>query len=181
VPGKDGTKTLSAYPERGTRLRIVTNSLAATDVASVHSGYAKRRKDLLRSGTRLYELKPDAPAGHVKKGGSSSASLHGKTLSIDRTRVWVGSFNLDQRSANLNTEMGVMIEDPRLAEAVSNWVDRAPQDVAYEVILDPDGHGLEWIERTGQGEIRYHHEPKTGFLKRLLVKVIGWLPIEWML
>ena len=182
VPGKDGTKTLSAYPEGGTRLRIVTNSLAATDVASVHSGYAKRRKDLLRSGTRLYELKPDAPAGHVKKvAGSSSASLHGKTFSIDRSRVWVGSFNLDQRSANLNTEMGVMIEDPRLAEAVSSWVDRTPQDVAYEVILDPGGRGLEWIEHTAQGEIRYHHEPKVGFLKRLLVKVIGWLPIEWML
>jgi putative cardiolipin synthase len=53
--------------------------------------------------------------------------------------------------------------------------------VAYEVILDLDGSGLEWIERTGQGEIRYHHDPKVGFLKRLLVKVIGWLPIEWML
>ncbi len=181
VPGKDGTKTLSAYPEGGTRLRIVTNSLAATDVKSVHAGYAKRRKALLRSGVHLYEIKPDASAGHVKKSKGSSASLHGKTLQIDRRRVWVGSFNLDQRSANLNTEMGLMIEDPRLADALSNWVDRAPQDVAYEVILDAKGGGLEWIERTAQGEIRYHHDPKTGFLKRLMVKIIGWLPIEWML
>jgi len=181
VPGKQGTKTLSAYPQGGTSLRIVTNSMAATDVKSVHAGYAKRRKDLLRSGVRLYELKPDASAGHVKKTGRSSASLHGKTLQVDRSRVWVGSFNLDQRSANLNTEMGVMIQNSRLAAALSNWVDRAPQDLAYEVILEPNGRGLEWIERTGQDEIRYHHEPKTGFLKRLIVKIIGWLPIEWML
>ncbi|HEV8122585.1 MAG TPA: phospholipase D family protein, partial [Candidatus Polarisedimenticolia bacterium] len=125
VPGKTGTKNLSAYPESGIQLRIVTNSLAATDVDAVHSGYAKSRKPLLRSGARLYELKPNAPrdgapaAGHPKKSaGSSSASLHGKTLSVDRSRVFVGSFNLDQRSANLNTEMGVMIEDPQLAGAL---------------------------------------------------------------
>ena len=188
VPGKAGTKNLSAYPESGIKLRIVTNSLAATDVGAVHAGYAKRRKALLRSGTRLYELKPDATragapaAGHPKSGaGSSSTSLHGKTLAVDRSRVFVGSFNLDQRSANLNTEMGVMIEDPRLADAVSDWVDRAPKTVAYQVILTPDGCGLEWIELTDQGEIRYHNEPKVGFFKRLFVKILGWLPIESML
>lgn len=188
VPGKTGTKNLSAYPESGIKLRIVTNSFAATDVGAVHAGYAKSRKALLRSGTRLYELKPNAPAdgapsdGHPKKGtGSSSASLHGKTLQVDRSRVFVGSFNLDPRSVNLNTEMGLMIEDPRLADALSDWVDRVPQTVAYEVILTADGRGLEWIELTGQGEIRYHKDPKVGFLKRLLAKIIGWLPIDWML
>jgi putative cardiolipin synthase len=59
-------------------------------------------------------------------------------------------------------------------------VDRAPQDVAYEVVLTPDG-GLEWIERTAQGEVRYHKDPKVGFFKRLFVKFLGWLPIEWLL
>ena len=73
-----------------------------------------------------------------------------------------------------------MIEDPRLADAVSDWVDRAPQTEAYQVILTPDGE-LEWIEITGQGEIRYHKEPKVGFFKRLFVKILGWLPIDWML
>ena len=77
--------------------------------------------------------------------------------------------------------MGVMIEDPRLADALSDWVDRAPQTVAYEVVLTPDGRGLEWIELTDQGEIRYHKEPKVGFFKRLLVKILGWLPIDPML
>jgi putative cardiolipin synthase len=188
VPGKTGTKNLSAYPESGIKLRIVTNSLAATDVSAVHAGYAKSRIALLRSGARLYELKPDAAratapnSGQSKKGsGSSSASLHGKTLSVDRSRVFVGSFNLDPRSANLNTEMGVVIENPRLADGLSDWVDRAPQAVAYEVILTADGQGLEWIERSDQGEIRYRKEPKVGFFKRLFVKILGWLPIESML
>ncbi len=187
VPGKTGTKNLSAYPESGIELRIVTNSFAATDVGAVHAGYAKSRKALLRSGTRLYELKPNAPEdgapadGQPKKGaGSSSASLHGKTLQVDRSRVFVGSFNLDPRSANLNTEMGLMIDNPQLAGALSDWVDRVPQTVAYQVILTPDG-GLEWIELTDQGEIRYHHDPKVGFLKRLLARIIGWLPIESLL
>ena len=181
VPGKTGTKTLSAFPQGGVKLRIVTNSLAGNDVGAVHAGYAKSRKPLLRSGALLYELKPNAPAGHLKSGeGSSRASLHGKTLSVDRSRVFVGSFNLDPRSANLNTEMGVMIEDPRLAQALSDWVDRAPRTLAYQVILLPDG-SLEWIELTDHGETRYHHEPRTGFFKRLFNKILGWLPIDPLL
>ena len=187
VPGKTGTKTLSAFPQSGVKLRIVTNSLAATDVDAVHAGYSKRRKALLHAGTRLYELKPNAvratavSAGHPKRDAAgSSAGLHGKTFSVDRSRVFIGSFNLDQRSANLNTEMGVMIEDPRLADAVSGWVDRAPQTEAYEVILTQNGE-LEWVESTGQGEIRYQTEPRVGWFKRLFVKILGWLPIDWML
>jgi putative cardiolipin synthase len=186
VPGKTGTKTLSTIAEGGIELRIVTNSLAATDVEMVHAGYAKSREALLRSGTRLYELKPDpskAPAAGRPKGGagSSSASLHGKTFSVDRSRVFIGSFNLDQRSSYLNTEMGVMIENPRLADEVSDWVDRAPRTVAYEVVLTPDGRGLEWIEVTNQGEIRYHEDPKVGLPKRVVVTILGWLPIDWLL
>ena len=74
-----------------------------------------------------------------------------------------------------------MIEDPRLADALSDWVDRAPQDRGVRSHPDPGRRGLEWIELTDHGEIRYHQEPKVGFLKRLFVKILGWLPIEWML
>lgn len=76
--------------------------------------------------------------------------------------------------------MGFMIDSPQLAGALADWVNRAPQTVAYEVILTPDG-GLEWIELTDQGEIRYHHDPKVGFLERLLARIIGWLPIDSLL
>ena len=189
VPGKKGTLALSAFPERGVQLRILTNSLAATDVGAVHAGYAKRREALLRSGAKIYELKPDYTrrSGDAKdtkkphKGGSSSASLHAKTFSVDRTHVFIGSFNLDPRSIHLNTEMGFVIESAQLADAVSSWFDRSVESAAYEVILARNGHGLEWIERTSQGEVYYSTEPKTGFWKRFGVGLMSLLPIEWLL
>jgi putative cardiolipin synthase len=201
VPGKRGTEALSAMAQQGIALRILTNSLAATDVGAVHAGYAKRRAPLLRGGVKLYELKPDAgaapdagatqvPAAKPKRdkkgpggssGGSSAASLHAKTFAQDRERVFVGSFNFDPRSVNLNTEMGVVIDSPKLADAVSSTLDRDLDLRAYEVRLAPDDRGLEWLERTPQGEVRYTSEPNTGFFKRFGVGFMSILPIEWML
>ena len=189
VPGKEGTKGLAAYAERGIQVRVLTNSLAATDVAAVHAGYAKRRKPLLRSGVRIYELKPDAAAQAQKRatkegkgaGGSSDASLHAKTFSVDRKRAFIGSFNLDPRSVNLNTEMGLVIESPQLAGAISSALDQKLPYATFEVTLVDDGRSLQWVERTPQGEVRYNSEPQTGFMKRLGVGFMSVLPIEWML
>jgi putative cardiolipin synthase len=188
VPGKAGTAALSTLPQQGIRLRIVTNSLAATDVGAVHAGYAKRRKPLLRSGAKIYELKPDATTAQARESGratggalgSSSASLHAKTFSVDRNRVFVGSFNFDPRSVRLNTEMGLVIESPALAEAITSRLNQEVERSAYEVVLGKSG-GLEWVERTEQGEVRYTREPKTSFLKRLGAGFMSLLPIEGML
>jgi putative cardiolipin synthase len=191
VPGEEGTKALAAYPGRGIKLRVLTNSLAATDVGAVHAGYAKRREELLRGGVQIYELKPDplqdatreksSAKGVGGSGGSggSAASLHAKTFAIDRRRAFVGSFNFDPRSYSLNTELGVVIESPRLADSISATLDRDLARSAYEVVLK-DG-GLEWVERTDQGEVRYSKEPKTGFWKRFGVGFMSILPIEWLL
>src|SRR3954468_5074802 len=103
VPTKDGTAALVGLAKRGVKVRVLTNSLAATDVSAVHAGYAKYREDLLRGGVRLYELKPTAYPGGSGIGGSD-ASLHAKTFAVDRSRIFVGSFNFDPRSARLNTE-----------------------------------------------------------------------------
>jgi putative cardiolipin synthase len=185
VPGDEGTKALAALPAQGIKLRVLTNSLAATDVGAVHAGYAKRRATLLRAGVQLYELKPD-PAemaarerAKTKGGGSSAASLHAKTFSIDRNRAFVGSFNFDPRSYNLNTELGVVIDSPTLAQAISGTLDRDLARSAYEVILTDNG--LEWVERNDGGEVRYDKEPKTGFWKRFGVSFMSVLPIEWLL
>ena len=192
VPGEEGTKALAAYPGRGIKLRVLTNSLAATDVGAVHAGYAKRREELLRSGVHLYELKPDPledatqetsdsqGVGGSSGGASSGASLHAKTFSIDRSRAFVGSFNFDPRSYNLNTELGVVIDSPRLADSISATLDRDLAHSAYEVLLK-DGGGLEWVEQTEQGDVRYDKEPKTGFWKRFGVSFMSILPIEWLL
>jgi len=190
VPGKEGTRQLAAYPERGVALRILTNSLAATDVGAVHAGYAKRRKDLLRAGTRLFELKPETgEAGEGKPAatksevfkGSSAASLHAKSMAADRQRLFVGSFNLDLRSVSLNTEMGLVIESPGLASALSDWLDVTMPLAAYEVRLAADGQSLEWVERTPQGEVIHTSEPETGLFKKVGIGFLALLPIDWML
>jgi putative cardiolipin synthase len=191
VPGKEGAQTLDKLQKNGVQIRVLTNSLAATDVAPVHAGYKKYREELLRSGVKLYELKPNAATLERKKSkedkterhGSSGASagLHAKAFAIDCSRIFVGSFNLDQRSSRLNTEMGAVVDSPVLARRLSDAFDDRIQDTAYEVRLAADGHSLEWIEHTEEGERIYTQEPQTGWLQRIWIDFLSILPIESLL
>jgi putative cardiolipin synthase len=185
VPGDGGTAALVALAGRGVKVRILTNSLAASDVAAVHAGYAKRRRDLLKAGVQLFELKPNAVQetrdDNMGYGSGSSSGLHAKTFAVDRSRVFVGSFNFDQRSARLNTEMGLLIESPSLAGSLAAAFDSTIPQVAYEVRLAPDGDSLEWIERSPEGAKRHTTEPGTTALRRLGVGAMSILPIEWLL
>jgi putative cardiolipin synthase len=116
VPGKQGTEYLVRQVGRGVDVRVLTNSLAANDVAMVYGGYSESRPDLLRGGVQLWELKPLAGSGTQQSMfGSSGASLHTKALATDSSRVFVGSYNLDPRSTSLNCEQGVFVGDPALA------------------------------------------------------------------
>jgi putative cardiolipin synthase len=182
VPGKEGTAVLVALAQRGVAVRVLTNSFAATDVGAVHAGYAKRREELLRGGVRLYELKPTAEKDDAasKHRGSSSASLHAKTSAADARRVFVGSFNFDQRSALLNTEMGLLIDSPALARRLASALDERLPRAAYEVRLGAAG-GLEWVDRSGAAEARLTAEPGTGPLRRAWIGFLSLLPIEWLL
>jgi len=183
VPTAAGTEAFVAMAQRGIRLRILTNSLEATDVAAVHAGYAKRRRDLLRGGVELFEMRRLSPqlernpsAGPF---GSSGSSLHAKTFAIDGERIFIGSFNFDPRSANLNTELGFVIDSPTLARTVHEAFDVAIPGNAYEVRMEDDA--LYWIERRGNRQIRYDTEPNTGLLKRGFIVFLSLLPIEWLL
>ena len=185
VPGDGGTAALVAAAGRGARIRILTNSWAASDVSAVHAGYAKRREDLLRAGIQLYELKPTAGRESRDErsgvGSSASSGLHAKTFAVDSSRVFVGSFNFDQRSARLNTEMGLVIESPKLAQRLAAFFDTVVPLVAYQVELAPDGRSLVWVDRTASEVKRYETEPGTSWLKRRGVDVMSILPIEWLL
>ena len=184
VPGERGTEVLASLARRGVRVRILTNSLAATDVGPVHAGYAKRREALLRAGVRLYEFKPLAapPASGAKKGiaGSRAGSLHAKTFAIDDEHIFVGSFNFDPRSARLNTEMGLVIDSPTLARRLVARLDADLQAMAWEVRLRDDG-ALEWIEQGASGEVRHATEPQTSAMRRAWVHSLSFLPIDWLL
>jgi cardiolipin synthase C len=189
VPAEAGTRYFSDLAAKGVEVRVLTNSLEATDVAAVHSGYARRRKALLASGVELFELRRAAAAATGKTSGkepgstafgSSGSSLHAKTFAVDSQRVFVGSLNFDPRSANLNTELGLVIDSPELAKRIETtfWT-QVPQ-LAYQVKLDHDG-SLYWIKRTGNITERYDTEPNTTWSARLGVWFFSLLPIEWLL
>ncbi len=184
VPGEQGTAALAALARRGVEVRILTNSLASSDASVVHAGYARRRADLLRGGVRVYELKPGAEQDRDRNlgiGSSASTGLHAKTFAVDGERLFVGSFNFDPRSLLLNTEMGVVLDSPRLARALSEAFDTTIPAGAYEVRLGEDGASLVWIERGADGPRTHATEPGTTWLQRSGVSVLAILPIEWLL
>ncbi len=188
VPTAAGTDAFVEMAERGIKIRVLTNSLEATDVAVVHAGYAKWRKQLLQGGVTLYELRRQSASPGKKSladGGSSliggsGSSLHAKTFSLDRSVVFIGSFNFDPRSAKLNTEMGFTIDSPALAQRISNAFDEGILANAYEVQLSDRGE-IYWIERRPDGNVLHDTEPGTGFWRRAAVWFMSLLPIEWLL
>jgi putative cardiolipin synthase len=184
VPNEAWTARFGALAKAGVKVRIMTNSLEATDVSAVHAGYAKRRHALLRDGVVLYELKRSWNHQNEPKRsgitGSSTSSLHAKAFAVDLARVFVGSFNLDPRSAELNTEMGLLIDSPPLAQLMSSVLDARSVERAYEVRLSPEGR-LYWLEHGRAGVTRHDTEPGTGVLQRATVNFMSLLPIDWLL
>ncbi len=193
VPGKEGVESLRRLRQRGVKVRIITNSLASTDVVSVHSGYQRYRKPLLEAGVELYELKPgaaqkqDAAAKRTDTAhgvsGSSRAALHAKTFVADRRTLFVGSMNLDPRSLFLNTEIGVILEMPEMARAFVQRLDADLRGSAYRLALAPgdaagSGRRVEWIALEDGREIRYDSDPGASFWRRLGAGLLSWLPIE---
>ena len=124
VPRDRGVEKLRELYDRNIKIRILTNSLASNDVLAAYAGYSKRRSKLVASGVELYELRPDA--GLIDKrilSGKSKAALHTKAMVFDRKDVFIGSFNLDPRSGDINTEAGLYIESPELAAQVISHLD----------------------------------------------------------
>ena len=182
VPGSAGVDYFRGLASRGVKIRILTNALEATDVAAVHAGYAKRRKPLLRAGITLFEMKRASPVvpGEKASGGSSGSSLHAKTFAIDRSLVFVGSFNFDPRSARLNTELGFVIASPAVAQTLADTFAATIPNRAYELRLSDDG-ALTWADGREIGDSVYVREPGVGFWRRFEVTLLSHLPIEWLL
>jgi cardiolipin synthase C len=183
VPGKLGMEVFTRAAERGISIRALTNSLEATDVPPVYGAYMRQRSDMLDIGVRLLELKALGEAQRKRTlpeflAGSAS-SLHAKVISLDRERAFVGSYNLDPRSAWLNCEMGFLIESPSLALWISETLDNPT--FAYEIQPDGDG-GVRWIERDENGnQYEYDAEPNVSTFQRTLVWITSYLPIRWLL
>jgi putative cardiolipin synthase len=205
VPTAAGVAAFCAMARNGIDVRILTNSVRATDVAVVHAGYVRRRRPLLRCGVRLYELCGEEPLGGRQRGRrslfgsgaprktltqasrgrpalrSSGSVLHAKTFTIDRERIFVGSFNFDPRSMHLNTELGFIIESPRLAGQLQDLLEDEPNLGAYVLELDSGGR-MVWAEHRDDGTtVRHRTEPGTTLPGRVMMRLLSRLPIEWML
>jgi len=177
VPGDEGLAGLQALRSRGVQVGVVTNSLAANDVIAVHGGYMTYRVPLLQAGVQLHELKAHGQATGSGLFGSSGASLHTKALVLDDRLGFVGSFNLDPRSAYLNTEMGVVFDDPLLARQLTKeYLRLASPQQSWWLALDGDGK-LRWLQRDGEPHWILR-EPDSGLQQRVSARVISWLPLE---
>jgi cardiolipin synthase C len=184
VPRK-GEQRLTGLATNGVRVRVLTNSLESTDTTVVHGGYRKYRKALLRAGVRLYEKErgshsASSERSEEKHHNYSATGLHAKTFQIDGRSIFVGSFKFDPRSARLNTEMGLLIDNSILANRLSSFFDTQVSSQAYELRLVRADH-IEWLESTPQGPRVYEHDPKTSFWRRAKVRMLSILPIDWLL
>jgi len=186
VPGESGVKHLAELAGRGVKIKVLTNALAATDEPEVHAGYAHYRVPLLEAGIDLFELRP-APGKPPKEayGTSSGESLHAKSMIVDKHTVFVGSMNLDPRSRKLNTEMGVIVDSPELAAALSKYFDSAtaPENAFHVVLERPDSRPdqkpvLRWISVDDGKPVKFDHDPETSALTRMRVEMMRVLPIE---
>jgi putative cardiolipin synthase len=186
IPGDAGVDWLGGLVKKGVRVTVLTNSLAATDVGAVHAGYQRYRKPLLEAGVKLYELKPEAiEHERDKRGGGitgSRASLHAKTFIFDRSAVFIGSLNLDPRSVQLNTEIGLVCESPPMAENLDDTIESNLDQIAWRLELIADASGkkrIAWVETGANGARKtLLEEPGVSTWRKFSVWFLGLLPIE---
>lgn len=179
VPQKTGIEHIRALRERGIMVSIVTNSLAANNQKLVHGGYAPARKPLLRAGVRLFEVRADAGVAGAEfvADESTRSTLHTKAFIVDRRQLFIGSFNFDPRSAFINTELGIIIDSPQLAESFASIVDDILPTKTWEVFLN-DEQQLRWRGVDDGGPIVLRKEPQTRAWDRFLARIYRLLPIR---
>lgn len=191
VPTQQGTAYLNQLSKDGIKVRVLTNSLVANDVAVVHSFYSQYRKPLLQSGVQLYEFKPNierkkrtwyeiATGSVIPVKGKNRSSLHAKFFDVDG-KVFIGSFNFDPRSAHLNTEVGLVVESDHLQDQITAMLDQHLLQVAYQLKLDQNGN-IVWYEHKPNGEVvEHHHDPESTRFQRFTMHAVSYFPVEWMM
>ena len=190
VPRRQGARFIMDQARQGVRTRLLTNSLAANDVTPVHVGYAKYRRRLLKARVELHEFQRRALTGsedlRITGRRRRDASLHAKVAVFDRKVTWVGSFNLDPRSAELNTELAIVIHSEALSRQAAGLIERdLGPDRSWRLRLEPRGTGgleMVWYGRRDGRTVRERSEPDATFWQRAVVNTVKWIPgIEGLL
>jgi len=169
IPGDRSVEQFAALAGRKVKVTILTNSLASNDEPVVHTGYAHYRPALVRAGIDLYELSPSRihRAKRLMFPGMSLGRLHAKTAVIDHRTVFIGSMNLDPRSASKNTELGIIAESAELAKEVTRVIHISKLQSAYRLRFAANGESLEWLAMDDDAEVVLDVEPDTSFFTRL--------------
>jgi cardiolipin synthase C len=174
VPGRQGVALIAKLVERGVHVRILTNSLASTDSPLVDIGYARYRVPLLKLGVDLREMRPKLGQKHARfhPFRSSNASLHAKALVIDQKIVFIGSLNMDERSAKINSELGLVMSSAEIAREVTSLLDDISTDGSYKLQLDEHDR-VEWVSGDAGTQKIWHTDPETSRTERVWLKMLS--------
>ena len=186
IPGKEGMQLIEDLRKRNVRVRILTNSLDSSMVLLAQAGYMRYRIPLLEDGVELYEIR--SLLGNTRGSGETKTisrhgnySLHAKLFVFDRQKLFIGSMNFDQRSMHLNTEIGLIIDSPVLAQQIAARFDAMVQPAnAYQLVLRPDGGGQSLVWRTQKNgkTVEYTTEPARSDWQRIKANILTLLPMD---
>ena len=184
IPGKTGMDMMRDLTGRKVKIQVLTNSLASTDEPLVHIGYSRYRPEMIKLGVDVYELSSSRLRKNKRQSmlfGNSMARLHAKLVVIDRRLMFIGSMNLDPRSARTNTEVGLIIENPQLARELIRIIDIDKLQSAYRVRLVEPGSTLQWLTGESDNEMALTTEPDSTFSLRLQQLLLSPLVPEELL
>jgi putative cardiolipin synthase len=188
IPGKEGMQLFDDLRRRNVRVRILTTSLESSTVLPAQAGYMHYRTPLLEDGVELYEIR--ALLGNTRGSGETAAisrygnySLHAKMFVFDRQRLFIGSMNFDQRSMHLNTEIGLIIDSPELAQQAAARFDAMVQSAnAYKLALRPNKAGgtpvLVWRTQENGKAVEHDTEPARSSWQRFKANILSLLPLD---
>lgn len=188
IPGKEGMQLFKDLRKRNVRVRILTSSLESSMVLLAQSGYMRYRVPLLEEGVELYEIR--SLLGNARGSGQTTAisrygnySLHAKLFVFDRQRLFIGSMNFDQRSMHLNTEIGLIIDSPELAQQIASRFEAMVQPAnSYMLALRPNDAGgspkLVWHTQEDGKAVEYETEPARSGWQRIEVNILSLLPLD---
>lgn len=176
VPGEIGLAALRRGIANGQRVTVMTNALGSGDEPFAGAAYARFRPALLGMGVQLYEVS----SGELKKDpqiakalGESQGRSHAKLAVMDARAVFVGSMNLDPRSSRENTELGLWVESPELAAVVNQVAQRVREVGSYQLRLEPDGQGIEWVTREENVERVHKDDPEVDAWTRMQILLLA--------
>ncbi|WP_455598037.1 phospholipase D family protein [Acinetobacter pecorum] len=191
IPTQEGTDYLTHRAQQGVKIRILTNSFQANDVALVYAYYQQYRQQLLQNGIELWEFKPyivrpertwyEVMTGNIIPAkNKNSSSLHAKFFDLDGM-VFIGSFNFDPRSAFLNTEVGLVIQSEDFQKEITYAMDQYLPRIAYQLKLN-EKNEIIWLEYQKDGRIIQHlHDPDTTKFQRFMMNLVTKFPGEWLM